>query len=256
MKVTIDIDDKDVDQLYHALNGFRSDFELINDGEMSFTDLQNTYNKGTRHLKEDMESIIRFAFAVTREMDRNLSLHEFAPSKMTLEEVSDSLIKKTKEPEIRYIDETVDVYEYDRTLAILVADGEIYISDGNHQECLLDYLEEHPTDIGIDFTQDYDGLVDDLIEVTSGWFANPKIDCYGFDVFEIHKGSFCYDFLLAHHPENLISCYEMMSRYAEEHRCILGTFVTCNDYNVKIVDSEKNREILKFMKAQEDRERE
>ena len=94
MKITIDIDDKDVYQLYHALNGFRSDFELINDGEMSFTDLQKTYNKGTRDLKEDMESIIRFAFAVTREMDRNLRLHEFAPVKMSLEEVSDSLIKK------------------------------------------------------------------------------------------------------------------------------------------------------------------
>lgn len=158
------------------------------------------------------------------------------------------------ETEIQYLADEFNVYGYDRSLAILVIDEEIYISDGNHQECLLDYLEEHPIDIGIDFTQDYDGLVDDLIEITSGWFANLEIDCYGFDVFEVHKGSLCYDFLLAHHPENLISCYEMMSRYAEEHHCVLGTFVTCNDYNVKILDSEKNNEILQSIKTQEDRE--
>lgn len=78
MNITIDIDDKDVYQLYHALDAFRADFELIDAGKMSFSDLQNTYDKGTRHLKEDMDSFCRFAFAVTREMDSNLSLNKFA----------------------------------------------------------------------------------------------------------------------------------------------------------------------------------
>lgn len=156
--------------------------------------------------------------------------------------------------EIQYLADEFNIYGYDRSFAILIIDGEMYISSCNHQECLLDYLEEHPTDIGVNLSQDDDGLVDDLVEITSEWFANPEIDCYGFDVFEVHKGPLCYDFLLAHHPENLISCYEMMSRYAEEHHCVLGTFVTCNDYNVKIVDSEKNREILRSIKNQEDRE--
>lgn len=158
--------------------------------------------------------------------------------------------------EIDFLSERIDVYSYDRIYAIMVINGEMYISDGNHQDCLLDYLEEYPMDIDVDFSQDYDDLIEDLIEVTSGWFANPNVDCYGFDVFGSYGNSSQPSYLIAHYPENLTACYDRMTKYAEKKNYILGTFIEYNDYNVQIVDSNRNRKLLSSMKDRTEREHE
>lgn len=156
--------------------------------------------------------------------------------------------------EIDFLSERIDVYSYDRMYAIMVINGEMMVSDENHQSCLLDYFEEYPMDIGVDFTQEDDDLIVDLIKVTHGWFSNEEVDCYGFDVFGTYGDSSQPCYLIAHFPENLFACYDRMSKYAEENNYILGTFVEYNDYNVQIIDSEKNRELLQSIKFHEDRE--
>lgn len=52
---------------------------------------------------------------------------------------------------MKYTGEIVDISECDRILAIMIADGKMYFSDCDHQECLQQYCEDLGIDLGLDW---------------------------------------------------------------------------------------------------------
>ena len=69
MELKINIDDDEAYFLYHCLNAFGADFHLILNGEMTFEDLQKSYDKDINHIRDDMEIFNKFAFNVKKELE-------------------------------------------------------------------------------------------------------------------------------------------------------------------------------------------
>lgn len=128
--------------------------------------------------------------------------------------------------------EVVNLSECDRITAIMVIGGKMYTSDCDHQDCYQEYCDEHGIDSGVDWDDNFDEAQAELIKVTNSLFEDEKEDAYGFDIFEGYDDQY---YLTSHFPSNMKSCYDMMTCYAKEHDCKLGTFFDTS-YNVKLIE--------------------
>lgn len=129
-----------------------------------------------------------------------------------------NLLQKTK---------IIDFSNYDRILAIIVAGNNLYVSDCDHQDALEMLCQTLGYSTGIDW-DDPVTAHEKAVKLTDRLFLENRIQ--GFDVFEGDENQL---YLTAHYPENLQSAYPVIRKYAEEHNCILGTFIDCS-YRVQL----------------------
>ena len=157
---------------------------------------------------------------------------------MYMSDVMENEKMKRKDEKLVYSGEIVDLCDGDRCLAIMVADGKMYISDSDHQDCFEQYCQDIGVDSGLDWSDpnNYDEVQEEAIKITNSLFEDEDKEIYGFDVF--YDGDELY--LTSHFPHNMEKCYEMMRDYAKENDYVMATFYNddCRDYRVKIVDKE------------------
>ena len=136
---------------------------------------------------------------------------------------------------IRYSGEVVDLAEYSRMIAIMVAGGKMYLGD-DHQDCFEQYCEDIGVSSGFDWSDpDFDKVFAEAVEKTAALFEDENEDIYGFDVFEREDTRY----LTAHFPSNMEACFELLKEFAEEHGYILGSFwdfSVDSRWKIKIVD--------------------
>lgn len=96
--------------------------------------------------------------------------------------------------------------EGDRILAILIIDGEIFISDINHQECLFEYKSKHGGKQG--YSCSYEEVVDETYAMKCNHTA------WGFDVFA-QNGK---HILLGHDKQTLENNTEFAYKFVQEHK--------------------------------------
>lgn len=141
-----------------------------------------------------------------------------------------------------YNGEIVDLSDGDRCLAIMVADGKMYISDSDHQDCFEQYCQDIGVDSGLDWSDpnNYDEVQEEAIKITNSLFEDEDKEIYGFDVF--YEGDELY--LTSHFPHNMEKCYEMMRDYAKENDYVMATFFNedFRDYHVKVIDVNRSNE--------------
>ena len=143
---------------------------------------------------------------------------------------------------IKYTGEEVDLSDCDRIVAIMIADGKMYLSDCDHQDCLEQYCQDIGKSSGIDWSDPnkFDENQNRAMKITESLFASENNDVHGFSVFEGNNFT-CY--ITSHFPSNLASCFEMIKEYAEESDCIIGTFYD-SSYKIKVVDIEETEKAL------------
>ena len=128
-----------------------------------------------------------------------------------------------------YSDNINNIGNCERTYAIIITtDGEIYSSDINHQECMLEYQSDFFAKRGIDllnsYDEDYDIELEAAIEVTNNLFQRNEF--YGFDIYENYKTGEA--FFISHYPQNLDKCYDVAKLYADTNDLELGSFTSIN----------------------------
>lgn len=133
--------------------------------------------------------------------------------------------------ELCYTGEEINTLEFGRITAIMVIHGEMYTSNCDHQDCYQEYCDKHGIDSGVEWDENFDEAQAKLIEVTNSLFEDEEEDAYGFDIFAGDDDQY---YLTSHFPSNMEACYEMMTHYAKEHDCKLGTFFDASD-NVKLI---------------------
>lgn len=115
--------------------------------------------------------------------------------------------------------EVIDVSGFDRVLALIVAENDIYVSDCDHQDALEMLCNRLSKKSGIDWNSDFDTAHKKAVALTDQLFLEDKIQ--GFSIYEGTENKL---YLLSHYPENLKTAYPVIQKYAKEHGCIIGTF--------------------------------
>lgn len=114
----------------------------------------------------------------------------------------------------------------DREKAILIIDGEVYISDFNHQEALMEYFLKH------NIKTDFDPDNSDSADKTYTMFENHEM--YGFDVYDDYDDKGWA--IIAHDKETLNANIEWIKAYAKEYNYIVGYFKEYLSFTAVIVD--------------------
>ena len=128
---------------------------------------------------------------------------------------------------MKYEDKMVDVSDFDRILAIIVADGKVYVSDCDHQEALEMVCEDLGKSTGLDWGDPnrYDEVHEKAVKLTDELFFENKIQ--GFSVFTGEEDKL---YLIAHYPVNLETAFKSIKEYAAKTgEFIFGTFVDRSD---------------------------
>ena len=102
----------------------------------------------------------------------------------------------------------------DRIMAFLIINGKVYESDGNHQECLVQYFR----DAGIESEFDYSDAseLDSVHEaaVARTFEMKESHEAYGFDLFDTSTYGMV---LLAHDKETLYDCVDWVREYCNRN---------------------------------------
>lgn len=117
----------------------------------------------------------------------------------------------------------VDISDFDRISAVIVADGKVYVSDCDHQEAFEMLCEDIGKTSGLDWSNpdNFDEVHEKAVEMTNQKFLNDEIQ--GFSVFLGEENNM---YMIAHYPENLESAYAEINEYIKKCGGMkLGTFV-------------------------------
>lgn len=134
---------------------------------------------------------------------------------------------------MKYENKMINVSNYDRIQAIIVAYGKVYVSDCDHQEALEMVCEDLGKSTGFDWSDPntYDEVHEKAVKLTDELFLQDKIQ--GFSVFDGGEDQL---YMIAHYPVNLETAFESIKDYASKNGdFIFGTFVGRSD-NVKILE--------------------
>lgn len=126
-----------------------------------------------------------------------------------------------------YEDKMVDVSDFDRVMAIIVAKGKVYVSDCDHQEALELLCEDLGKSTGLDWSDPnkYDEVHEKAVKLTDELFLENKIQ--GFSAFIGEEDKL---YIIAHYPANLETAIESLKEYtAQLGNFIFGTFVGRSD---------------------------
>ncbi|EOU1990408.1 hypothetical protein C4D27_16855 [Clostridium perfringens] len=109
--------------------------------------------------------------------------------------------------------QTINVDDMDRDLALLIFMGKIYEHD-NHQFALKDAMDEH----GLDFAsfEEIDKNIDKYAKFTNNKSKTNEIST--FSVFD-------EEYLIAHYKDNLFENLDIIKKYAEEKNYKVGYFI-------------------------------
>ena len=128
----------------------------------------------------------------------------------------------------------------DRLVAFLIIDGVVYDSDGDHQECLEQYLSD--TKQASVFTAEpgtaeYEEEHEQAVHVTYKMKSEHK--AYGFDLFDAAGLDYV---LVAHDRETLNANKQWAIKYCKENDTKLAYFTSC--WDAELVDLALKKEAV------------
>lgn len=131
-----------------------------------------------------------------------------------------SLLERENIMEVIYCDKDLswDILDMDRTSAIIICNGNLYESEIDHQDCLMQFMADYVREQGWNLDDEKDH--GNAIRYTDNAFRNGEL--HGFDVF---SNSF-ESYLISHYPQTLENedVYTIALNFAKENNMLLGSF--------------------------------